>query len=73
MIFNWLVVHLKQFGIKKIRARYLPTERNAVIRDLLPSLGFLTALYDDGSMCMKLEVANYLLSNDNHCEVVYCE
>jgi FkbH-like protein len=40
LLFNWVAGHARNLGIRTIRGTYLPTAKNGLVRELLPSLGF---------------------------------
>ncbi|MBK6864884.1 MAG: HAD family hydrolase [Ideonella sp.] len=59
---NILVDAARSQGVRALRARYHPTERNAVVRDLYPSLGFAPVtgpVSSDGSSEWQLHLGNY--------------
>ncbi|MBF0419908.1 MAG: HAD-IIIC family phosphatase [Magnetococcales bacterium] len=72
-IFNWLVTFCRNKGIGQIEAEYLPTEKNGVIRNLLPSLGFSEMGVENGMYRYSLKLDCYTLDDQNFCEVSYVE
>jgi FkbH-like protein len=56
MIMNQLVLLASARGIERLTGRYLPTERNAVVKDLYAEMGFEAA---DHEGVWRLDIASY--------------
>jgi predicted enzyme involved in methoxymalonyl-ACP biosynthesis len=51
-----LKAHLAGKGVKRIVGSYCPTAKNAIVRDLYPSMGFASAGQEDGAELWELHV-----------------
>ena len=58
-VLNVLVDLARQRGISRLLGRYVPTEKNSLVRTHYESLGFTARAAEDGGIDWVLEVAGY--------------
>ena len=58
-VFNKMVKLAAEQGIKTILGEYLPTKKNAMVKDLLGKYGFIEHAADENGTSWKLDVAQY--------------
>jgi FkbH-like protein len=58
---NLIVEEARKLGASELQGEYLPTQRNDMVRDLYPRLGFVrVALREDGSCLWALQLSDYV-------------
>ncbi len=58
-ILNEIVAQARQQGAEVLRGVYIPTDRNSMVKDLYPKLGFKPAGEADGATLWTLDIADY--------------
>lgn len=58
-VFNKIVEYVRSINRKILIGEYIPTKKNALVKDLLPSLGFEFAKDEDGIVTYKMDVDSY--------------
>jgi FkbH-like protein len=57
LVFNEVLDEARRRGVREIIGIYLPTERNGLVKDLFPDLGFVPDGQVEGGSRWKMEVA----------------
>ena len=70
-LMNHLVALAQKRGIKSISGDYIPTAKNAVVRDLYPSLGFhKVSAADQGHVLWEIDITRELPPNEAFIEEI---
>jgi FkbH-like protein len=59
LLLNDVVAEARRSGVTHIIGRYIPTDRNALVKDLYPQLGFSAVGNDSGTTTWRLDVEGF--------------